>query len=76
MLDIQIGVPFITDIVDCVTEYGRVSLEQVRNHDLTYVGTPTRVAQNLYHIYEALMASMTPELHKRILVDIKKTSPS
>lgn len=72
MLDIPIGVPFITDVVDCVTEYSQVSLDQVRNHALTYVRTPKRVAQNSYHMYNALMASITPELHKRILVDIEK----
>ena len=37
---------------------------------MTYVDTPTRIVQNSYHIYETIMASITPELHKRILVNI------
>ena len=70
MIKIPIGSLFITDVVDCISEYGRVTMTNFCNHTLNYVGTPTRVAQNLYHMYNALMSSIAPELHKRILVDI------
>lgn len=70
MIDIPIGVPFITEVIECIMEYGRVTMANIRNHALNYVGTPMRVSQNLYHMYEALMASITLELHKRILVDL------
>ena len=70
MFEIPIGAPYVTDVIDCIAEYGRVTLADIRAHALTYVNTQTRVAQNAYHMYEAIMASITPELHKRILVDI------
>ena len=70
MLEVPIGVPFVTDAVDCVSEYGRVMMNDIRNHAVNYVGTPTRVAQNSCHINKSLMVSITPDLHKRILADL------
>ena len=72
MFNIPTGAPLVTDVVDCVAKYGRVTLADLRAHAITYVDTLTRIAQNAYHMYEAIMASITPELHKRILVDIDK----
>lgn len=39
-------------------EYGRVSLEQVTNHAETFVGEPTRNAQNSYMMFNCLAKSL------------------
>ena len=56
-LNIQVG----NAHFDLIRQYGSVSLEDVRQHALTYVGQNTRNAQNSSQIYTCLTESLTTE---------------
>ena len=50
-------------VVNVVKEHGQVTISRIRALKTAYVCTPIQVAQNLYHMYEALMAFITQELY-------------
>ena len=50
-----------------LTEYGMLSIENVRAKATTYVGTQTRDAQNAAQIHQCIMASLTNEGRTRLL---------
>ena len=60
----NIDAPFIIDAINCVADYTRVTLADMRKYTMLYVNTPTRIAKNSYHMYEVIMISITPERHK------------
>jgi hypothetical protein len=50
-----------------VTEFGMLSLDNVRAHAQTYMGTQSRNDQNAAQMYECLSTSLTPEAHNKVL---------
>ena len=73
MFDISNGALFVTDMINYIAEYDSVTLANIKARALKYVNTPRRIAQNSCHMYEAIMASIAPDIHKNILVDIDNT---
>jgi hypothetical protein len=59
-------------LYNLVSQYGSVSIEQVRVHALSYNGTPSRHAQNSDQIYVCLAASLTDEAMQRVALDANK----
>ena len=55
-------------LVNLVLEHGSVTLNNLMNQALNYTNTANRVAQNTYHMYKALMLSITKELRQRIIM--------
>ena len=51
-----------------LTEYGRISLEQVTAHANTYVAQQTRQAQNSYAMYLCVVNSLTPEAKAKVML--------
>lgn len=51
-----------------LTEYGRISLDQVTDHANTYVAQQTRQAQNSYAMYLCVVNSLTPEAKAKIML--------
>ena len=72
MLDITVTVAGVNRVINLVIEHGSLKFQQLRAHDMNYIYTSHRVAQNAYHMYEALLVSITKELRQRIIIDIDK----
>jgi hypothetical protein len=49
-----------------IEQYGSVTLEEVRAYVATYVGTPTRLAQNSNQIYACLSESLLLEAKNKV----------
>jgi hypothetical protein len=49
-----------------IEHYGLISIEEVRQHVLTYDGTATRDAQNATMIYACLHDTLTEEVRKKV----------
>lgn len=47
-------------LVDWIPNYAQFSLEELKAHVLTYVGQPTRQAQNSFAMYQFLRTSLDP----------------
>jgi len=56
------------DLVDLTTNYGEISLVQVRAHASSYVATQTRQAQDSMMLYTCLMASLSKTGKNKITV--------
>ena len=52
-----------------VTEYGMVSLANVRAHALLYIGQPLRNAQNSFQLYTCLSQSLTEDAKLKAIVN-------
>jgi hypothetical protein len=52
-----------------IEQYGSVTLEEVRAYAATYVGTPTRHAQNSNQIYACLSESLTSEAKNKVVLE-------
>jgi hypothetical protein len=59
-------------LYNLVSQYGSVSIEQVRAHAQTYNGMQTRHAQNADQIYVCLAALLTNEAMQRVALDANK----
>ena len=64
-----LAVPVGNALVDLVTQYGSVSIEDVRAHALTYINVPSRHYQNSNQIYACLSESLTPEAKNRVALE-------
>ena len=53
-----------------VTEHRTVTMMQLRNNTVAYYNTVSRVVQNAYHMYNALIVSILKELRQHIMVVI------
>jgi len=51
-----------------LTNYGQVTLQQVKDHAATYINTQTRAAQNNLLLYTCLAASITPETKAKAMI--------
>ena len=58
----------VEDISNIIANYGTLTLEQVRRFERRYIATPSRAAQDTYMLYQCLMASLTPEARKKIMI--------
>ena len=56
------------DLRDLLTEYGRLSIQQVTAHANTYVAQQTRQAQNSYAMYQCIMSSLTSTARTKIML--------
>ena len=48
--------------------YGSITLEQIVNSELRYIGNQERKAQDTYMLYRCLMASLTSEAKKKVMI--------
>jgi hypothetical protein len=60
--------PEVAPAFNLLTEYGRITLEQVTAHVHTYIATQTRNAQNSYAVYQCIMQSLTETAKQKILL--------
>ena len=44
-----------------IEQYGEIDLEHIKRYDMTYIGTPSREAQDNRNLYECIMATLTKE---------------
>jgi hypothetical protein len=51
-----------------LVNYGSITLEQVVNSELRYIQDQTRKAQDTYMLYRCLMASLTSEAKKKVMI--------
>jgi hypothetical protein len=56
------------DSKDLLTHYGELSVDDIRQHVLTYIHQNTRAAQDSMMLYQCLSNSMTQEARKKLLV--------
>ena len=54
-------------------EYALISIGQAQAHANSYSDTHTRATQNSYHMYEALLVSLTPEAYQRTMLLLPST---
>ena len=52
---------------DLITNYGELTVTDVRNHAITYMGNQVRAAQNSQQMYECIMNSLTEAGKNKIL---------
>jgi uncharacterized coiled-coil protein SlyX len=57
---------------DLIKQYGSVTIEDVRLHAMTYMGTMTRHAQNSNQMYACLSESLTPEAKNKVALETHK----
>jgi hypothetical protein len=57
---------------DLISEYGRITMEEVRARAATWVGTNTRGAQNAYMLYLFLIESLTPKFKSLVILERDK----
>lgn len=57
---------------DLIRQYGSVTLNDVRQHALTYMGSQTRNAQNSNQIYTCLSETLTPEAKNKVALETSK----
>ena len=55
-----------------VTEYGRITLTQIRAYETTYVNTPTRGAQDNNMLFICLMRSLSTEGRNKVVLHRKE----
>ena len=65
-------IPIGNEQFDLIKQYGSVSIEQVRQHADTYIGTETRHAQNSNQIYACLAESLTTEAKNKVALETHK----
>jgi hypothetical protein len=53
------------EVINILSEYGRLDLVQIRNHCATYVGQQNRAAQDSAQLYQCLMHTLTREAHAK-----------
>ena len=53
----QAAVPVV--ITSVLTNYGELTIETIRAHEMTYIATPSQVAQDAFMLYTCIMASLT-----------------
>ena len=56
------------DLMNILTEYGRISIQQVRDHVETYLTNESRAAQESMQLYMCLKASLTKEGEATIML--------
>lgn len=56
------------DLMNILTEYGRISIQQVRDHVQTYLANQSRAAQESMQLYMCLKASLTKEGEAMIML--------
>ena len=54
--------------INLISEYGLLSLEQVRAHAETYVNAAVRAAQDSFQLYMCLMKTLTKEAQAKIML--------
>ena len=59
MFIIAVFVAGVARIVNIVTEHGMLNIQQLGNYAMSYIENISRVSQNAYHIYKALMVSVS-----------------
>ena len=52
--------------LDLTTNFGSLSLAQVNNHVMTYIGLDGRSAQDSYMMQKAILATLSKEAHECI----------
>jgi hypothetical protein len=55
-------------VEDFMKNYGTITLEDVESSERLYIGGQNRQAQNSYMLYKCLMASLTNEAKKKIMI--------
>ena len=58
--------PILGQLVNLITHYGQVTIEQVRAHAATYVNTPVRAAQDSHQLYLCCMSSLTKDAQNKV----------
>ena len=56
------------ELSNIIINYGTMTLGQVLRWERRYIATPSRAAQDTYMLYQCLMASLTPEARKKIMI--------
>ena len=55
-----------------IYEYGRLTIEDIKNHAMTYIGQKTRKAQNYFQMYHCISNSITESAHLNIVAELYK----
>ena len=55
-----------------IRDFGRITMEEVRNHCTTYINQQTRQAQHQYQMYQCLMNSLTDAGRLKIVTESPK----
>jgi hypothetical protein len=58
----------VPDEENMLENYGTITLEQVIESERTYIGSHVRKAQDTYMLYQCLMASLTSEAKKKVMI--------
>lgn len=53
---------------DLLTHYGELSIDEIRQHVLTYIHKNTRAAQDSMMMYQCISNSMTQEAQKKVMI--------
>ena len=56
--------------INLLDEHGSATMEEVKLHQQVFATMHTREAQNAFHMYEAISASLTREVHTQLAVDL------
>ena len=56
--------------INLLDEHGSATMEEVKLHQQGFATMHTREAQNAFHMYEAIQASLTHEVHTQLAVDL------
>ena len=62
------AIPVGTSTRELLTDYGRISMDDINGHATTYTGTQTREAQNSKMLYHFLMNSVTMEFTTKLVL--------
>ena len=54
------------EVINIISDYGQLSLQQIRDHATTYVQQQVRAAQDSAQLYQCLMHTLTKEAHANI----------
>ena len=55
-----------------IAEYGRLTIEDTKNHDMAYIGQHTRQYQNSIQMYHRISNSITKAKYLKIMVEMYK----
>ena len=72
VFEIEVGDAAAPIQINMLTNYGTVTLEQVRAHALTYVNVANRAAQDSMMIFQCVMKSLTPECLNNVMNKVDK----
>ena len=72
ILLILIGDMAMPTFINLLDEHGSAILEDVKQHQKGFARMHTREAQNAFHMYEVISASLTREVHTQIAVDLRQ----